>query len=233
MENARLIRRAFYLASVFVSLGISSLPGLAADSDVCAKGTGGDVIAACTRVIAAAGRAKGSNLSWAYVNRGNAYEEKGEFDRAIRDQDEAIRLDAKSFRAYLGRAAAYHDKRDYDRAVRDYDQAVRLDPKSAHAYFGRGTAFREKRDYDRAIREYDDTLGLDPVYTAELTSRGLSRAGKGDNDGARADFNAALALPQKHENGKWAHDMARAALAGSNIVPNIVTTVPIRSPTNA
>jgi tetratricopeptide (TPR) repeat protein len=43
--------------------------------------------------------------------------QKGAYDRAIEDFDQAIRLDPQSAIAYLGRARAYREKADYDRAV--------------------------------------------------------------------------------------------------------------------
>ena len=45
---------------------------------------------------------------------------KGEYDRAIEDFDQVIRLNPDYLWAYLKRAAAYNAKGDYDRAIRDY-----------------------------------------------------------------------------------------------------------------
>ena len=48
-------------------------------------------IAACTRNIQS-GRFTGRNLAVAFTNRGLAYKRKGQWDRAIADYSEAIRL---------------------------------------------------------------------------------------------------------------------------------------------
>jgi tetratricopeptide (TPR) repeat protein len=149
----------------------------------------------------------------AYNNRGIAYRAKGDNDRAIADYDQAIRLDPKYAQAYRNRGVAYHTKGDDDRAFADYDRAVRLDPKDAIAYNNRGERYRDKGDTDRAIADYNTAIRLDPAYTAAYVRRGLSYEKKGDRERARADFNAALAVPPKYENGKWAHDTARARLA--------------------
>ena len=53
------------------------------------------------------------------------------YDRAIRDFDEAIRLDPKYARAYAERGYAWLAKGNYDQALKDYDQAIRLDPAMA------------------------------------------------------------------------------------------------------
>lgn len=57
------------------------------------------------------------------------YREKGDYDRAIADFDEAIRLDPKYAHAYENRAKAYASKGDYDRANTDRNEAIRLDRK--------------------------------------------------------------------------------------------------------
>ena len=74
----------------------------------------------------------------AYYNRGVAYSDKGDTDRAIADFTEAIRLDPKYANAYVNRGVAYGDKGENDRAIADYTEAIRLDPKFAHAYCNRG-----------------------------------------------------------------------------------------------
>ena len=56
----------------------------------------------------------------------NAYARKGEYDRAIRDYDQALQLDPKLAPAYYSRGMAYADKGDYDRARSDFNKALAL-----------------------------------------------------------------------------------------------------------
>ena len=65
----------------------------------------------------------------AYLDRGFAYYEKGDYDLAIEDYTEAIRLRPEYASFYWFRGDAYLKKGDYDRAVEDYTEAFRLDPK--------------------------------------------------------------------------------------------------------
>ena len=65
----------------------------------------------------------------AYDNRGHAWYAKGEYDKAIADYDEAIRLDPKYAMAYNNRGLAWYAKQEYDKAIADYDKAIDLDPK--------------------------------------------------------------------------------------------------------
>jgi tetratricopeptide (TPR) repeat protein len=145
-------------------LAAAECPALAAsqgDWDACKSQDPDTTIAGCTRVLDA-GDETPKVHSTVYNARGIAYKRKGDYDRAIVDYDEAIRLDPNNARAYSNRGNAYADKGDYDRAIADYDEAIRLDPKFARAYSNRGNAYDGKGDYDRAIADYDEAIRLDP-----------------------------------------------------------------------
>jgi len=155
--------RLFAGAAVAVILAVQ--PATADDADTCAKALSGDeAIAACTRLISS-GRYNGRDLAIIYTNRGKAW--GGDLDRpiadyAIRDYDQAIRLDPTYVPAYTKRGLAWGGKGDLDRAITDYTEVIRLDPKNALAYYYRGYAWGAKGDNERAIADYDQAIGLDP-----------------------------------------------------------------------
>ena len=84
-------------------------------------------IIACTRNIKS-GRFTGRNLAIAFANRGLAYKSKGQWDRAIADYDEAIRLNPDLAETFTNRGTAYYYKGQLGRALKDYDEAIRLKP---------------------------------------------------------------------------------------------------------
>jgi tetratricopeptide (TPR) repeat protein len=59
------------------------------------------------------------------VRRSEAYLSKGDYDRAIADANEAIRLDQYA-EAYNIRGEAHEAKNDLDHAIADFDQALKL-----------------------------------------------------------------------------------------------------------
>lgn len=63
-----------------------------------------------------------------------AYDNKGQLDRAIREYDQAIRLEPDNESAYTNRGIAYRKKRLYDQAIRDYDEAIRRNPDYTASY---------------------------------------------------------------------------------------------------
>ena len=78
-----------------------------------------------------------------FDNRGLSYEANGDYDRAIADYNEAIRL-APQANFLTNRGDAYNQKGDYDRAIADYDRALKLNPGFYLAYNNRGAAFRRE-----------------------------------------------------------------------------------------
>src|SRR5262245_53319945 len=65
---------------------------------------------------------------------------KGEYDQALKDLNEAVRLDPKFALAVGARGGVWHRKGEYGKAMADYDEAIRLDPKLKEAWLARGRA---------------------------------------------------------------------------------------------
>ena len=65
---------------------------------------------------------------------------RGDYERAISDYTEAIRLDPKYSTAYANRGFAWLQKGDLDRAIGDYDRAIELSPKTASSHANRAVA---------------------------------------------------------------------------------------------
>ena len=147
----------------------------------------------CTRAIQS-GALAGAGLAVTFSNRGNAFQAKGEYDRAIQDYDEAVRLDPDAALAFNNRGSAYQHKGNYERAIQDYDQAIRLDPGSAPVYNNRGRASQLKEDFAQAIKDYDEAIALDPDYPLAFYNRGLARFDQGLYIAAVPDFVRAVQL---------------------------------------
>src|SRR5262245_49416237 len=88
-------------------------------------------ISGCTELINS-----GPAQAHVYNSRGNAYRNKGDFDRAIADYTKVIDLDIPAWVpvAYYFRGFSYRKKGDFDRAIADLNKAIELEPKSARNY---------------------------------------------------------------------------------------------------
>jgi len=55
-----------------------------------------------------------------------------DFDGAIADLTEAIRLEPSSTLAYYTRGMVYHSKNEFDAAIADFSKAIQLEPKDGY-----------------------------------------------------------------------------------------------------
>ncbi|MCW6508295.1 tetratricopeptide repeat protein [Lichenifustis flavocetrariae] len=151
-------------------------------------------ISGCTSFIARGKAVKPGNLAIAYDNRGSAYYAKGEFDRAIADDNKALELNPTYAIAFGNRGLDYEAKGEHDRAIADFNQAIALNPTFAVAYHNRGIAYEAKGDGDRAIADNTKAIDLNPRFADAYNNRGKAYGAKGDYDRAIVDFTKAIAV---------------------------------------
>jgi len=176
---------------------LSAAPALAQwndDAQKCAETPTPDLaLAHCTRAIQS-GELSEPSLAVTLNNRGNAYQNKGDYVRAIADYDHAIKLNSDSALIFNNRGSAHQHKGDYERAIQDYEQAIRLDPSSARAFNNRGRVNHLKENYAEAIKDYDEAIALDPDYQPAFYNRALARFDQGLYIASVPDFVRAVNL---------------------------------------
>src|SRR5260221_12781688 len=82
--------------------------------------------------------AEGPITAEEFLLRGDERVKKADFEGALRDYSEAIRLDPNDARLYVVRGAVWGRKGDLDKSLADLTTAIRLDQASPSAYFNRG-----------------------------------------------------------------------------------------------
>jgi tetratricopeptide (TPR) repeat protein len=136
-------------------------------------------IFACSAMIAR-GVAAAETLASFYRLRGAAYVIRGEYDNAIVDLDEAVRLNPADPEAFTSRGDAYAKKAGLARIVRDLSGLPFGAP-----YFG---DLSKKDEFARAIADYEHALRLDRGYLAAFHGRELARLGAGENNRVEDDL---------------------------------------------
>ncbi len=126
--------------------------------------------------------------------RAIAWMEKGDYEKAIKDFTESIRLDSQSASSFIYRGSLWLDKGEYDKAIEDFTETIRLEPKNAMAYFVRGNAWDAKGSDDKAIQDYTVAIRLNPEDGAAYNNRGNVFGDIGDYKRALADFSEAIRL---------------------------------------
>jgi len=165
-------------------------------------------ISGCTAVIQAR-KLKGKGLAFAFINRGVAYYQKRQYDQAIDNYDQAIKLNPKYAIAFNNRCAVYNDKGEYDHAIQECNQAIKLNPKYADAFFNRGFSFQDKSQYDRAIQNYDQAIKFDPKFAEAFFNRGNIYQNKDQFDRAIQDYDHVIMLNQNHAGAFYNRSLAK------------------------
>ncbi|TMJ89691.1 MAG: tetratricopeptide repeat protein [Alphaproteobacteria bacterium] len=164
-------------------------------------------IEGCSAVIKA-GREKGEKLAEAFNTRGIGYRLKGEYDRAIADYEQAIKL-KPSAETYFNRGNAHLGKSRYDHAIDDYNQAIKLKPDFAAAFDNRCWARAVVGILKPALADCNQALRLMPNNPATLDSRGFVFLKMTNFDAAVSDYDAALRSDPKLAFALYGRGLAR------------------------
>jgi tetratricopeptide (TPR) repeat protein len=163
-------------------------------------------------------------------NRGLVWELKTEYDKALADYEEAIRLDPKFLSPRHNRRRIWERKGEWDKIISDCDAAIREQPSRSKHFQWRGFAFEMKREYDKALADFEEAIRLDPKADFPRIERRVVWKKKGEWDKVATEFEAELKEPssgaptynelawlratcpvEKHRNGQQAVEYATKA----------------------
>ena len=118
-------------------------------------------IAACTTIIES-GKYGGANLAILLNNRGAAFNGTRQYERALRDYDQAAKLTPRDAVIYFNRAGVHYLQGQHASAIRDLDEAIRLNPAYAKAFHYRSLSRAKIGDQAGADADRSKAGNLDP-----------------------------------------------------------------------
>ena len=134
------------------------------------------------------------SVAVAYSDRGMAYINMQDYDRAIEDFNQVLKLDPTHAQSFNNRGTAYVYKGNYDLGIRDFNKAIELDPKLAAAYHSRGAAYARQGKFEQARPDFDIAIELAPEDINAYNSRGLTLKNMGEDYLAIRDFSKIIEL---------------------------------------
>jgi len=161
-------------------------------------------IAGCGAIISD-GLETPQTIALAFLRRANAWEAKGDRERALADFSESIRLNPSDAHAFNGRGAV---QKDFGQAIADFDEAIRLDPSYAKAYYNRGVAWSGRGETDNALSDFNEALAFGFADARLYHDRGAAWFAKGDMDKAIADYTQALQLAPRLAQASYGRGLA-------------------------
>ena len=119
---------------------------------------------------------KDADRAFAYGLLGSAYENKGEYEKAIEYNEKCLAIYKKTLGpehfsvaiTYVNIGLVYKNKGEYDKAIGYYEKALTIFLKSlgadhplvATTYVSIGAAYSNKGEYDKAIEYYEKALAI-------------------------------------------------------------------------
>jgi tetratricopeptide (TPR) repeat protein len=102
------------------------------------------------------------NLAAVYQQRGYAAASNQQFQEAVNDYGEAIKITPEDARIYEQRAAVEMKLNDMDKALADYSEAIKLKPNEVRYYSYRSYIYEVKGDIKNSMSDTEKVLKLDP-----------------------------------------------------------------------
>lgn len=116
----------------------------------------------------------------AYIMRADiAINKAQDFESALSDMNEAIRLQPRLAGLYVNRAYLRYSLDDFFGAMADFDYAIQMDPLNETALFNRSLLEMETGANDKAYEDLNRIIELDPSNTRAYYNRAIVNNSKG------------------------------------------------------
>ena len=137
----------------------------------------------------------------AWKQKGNALNEQGKHDEAIKAfegaikvYDEAIRLNPKDAIAWNNKGEVLRFQDKYDEAIKCFDEAIKINYRYAAALNNKGNALDDQGNHDMAIDAYDGAIWLDFYYAEAWNNKGTALIHYGEYDDAIEAYDEAITI---------------------------------------
>jgi tetratricopeptide (TPR) repeat protein len=130
-----------------------------------------------------------------YFLRASTKYDQNDYEGAIADYTEAIRIDPRNADAYNGRGLAKAKNyikaiNSYDlvAAIADYNKAININPNIAAFYSNRAAAYQQQNKYKEALIDYSKAIAISPRNSDLYLDRGYVYAQIGDRSNSIKDY---------------------------------------------
>jgi tetratricopeptide (TPR) repeat protein len=129
-----------------------------------------------------------------YYERSLYHFEKGRYDQAIADLDEALAHDPDNAEYLAARGLMLALDKQYDAAAEDFEEALAQDVTQWIVYYGQGIAAFDQNDFAEAIDQFSRAQQLAPERPEIYYYRAVTLYLNGDAGEARHDMTVAQSL---------------------------------------
>jgi tetratricopeptide (TPR) repeat protein len=129
-----------------------------------------------------------------FLSRAKFYLQSKQFERALPDLDETLRLNPQLSEAWMLRATVRVEMGDYPQALSDVERCLQIEPPEPLALLTRGNLRAQLGELESALEDFTNFLRQQPETVLALRARASSYTRLHRFDEALADLNEALRL---------------------------------------
>ena len=152
---------AVCMSQVAQAQGNKEANKLARDGAEASKSQDYDKAVELLRKATALDRKYAADLAVAYQQRGFASASNQNFQGAVQDFTEALKINSRDARIYEQRAAVEMKMRDYDKALADYSELIKLKPNEVRYLNYRAYIYEVKDDVQNSMADTEKVLKQD------------------------------------------------------------------------
>lgn len=117
----------------------------------------------------------------------NAYS-KGKFDQAIKDLEEASKLNPRDDKTRLNLGQSYEAQGKLDKALEEYKASLKVNPNQPHAYYNIAIIYKSQAKIEEAIQSLEKAIELDKDFVAARVILGDLYGLQGEYDKAEEQY---------------------------------------------
>ena len=143
-----------------------------------------------------------------YIARADIHFKLHDFERAVNDYEQALKIDDKADKAWFGRGMAKGRLGLIDEGIADLSVFIQRNPQNSLAYTKRGVRYLWKGDRENAGKDLRKAIALDPGNAEAHDDLGVILAQQGDYKAALEHFSRTVKLDPTYQKGY--HNQAMA-----------------------
>jgi len=136
--------------------------------------------------------AKSSETFRTHFNMGSAFNDNGEYEKAIAEFKKSIELNPKDHESYISLGATYYRQGDMEKAKEMFFKAIEMSPDSFRAHNNLANVYSVQGDTNLALEEYGKAITLKADFAEAYYNRGNACKDLNEMEKAIADFQKAI-----------------------------------------
>jgi Tfp pilus assembly protein PilF len=137
------------------------------------------------------------------VQSGIEYANQGKLEKAVAEEEKALQIDPKLFKAHVNLISFYGRLHEFEKAEDHYQLAREINPASPESYHNYGVLLVEEGKYQTAEQQFRKALEIDPWHAEALTSLGLLLERRGQQQQAMDAYRKAIAAKPEYRQAHF------------------------------